>query len=245
MTSKFFNSRIFFIILSIIFAVFLYFNANNTSAQNTGTANSGGQVYSTVLKNIPVTLKYDSSKYFVTGYASSANVTLTSYNQIKLLQEESTDLRTFTLFSDLRSLSVGKHEVPIKAENLPTTINAQLSPSVMSVTIENKTSQSYSIQSVIDTKLLPAGFTIDETTVSPSKVTVTAGTNSIKNIAKIEAVLPSNADLTDDYNGQITLIAVNQSGQVVPALLSNSTAKLTVKVHKITVPSSSTSTSKS
>lgn len=231
MIGKLFNSRLFFLIISIVFAIFLFFNANNNN-QNRKSTNTGGQIYSTMLKNLPINIRYDQKSYFISGYVSSANVNLTSYNQIKLLQEESSDLRTLTLSSNLTGLGIGTHEVPIKVTNLPKVINAQITPNAMSVTIENKVKQKFQVTPVIDDKLIPSGYTIDTVATSPNSVIVTAGTDSIKNISKIEAILPSNVDLHEDYSGQINLIAVDSNGHVVPAMLSRSSVRLTVKVHK-------------
>ncbi|MDR0199057.1 MAG: hypothetical protein LBI43_00595 [Streptococcaceae bacterium] len=231
MLSKILNARITMLIASLILAFILYVNATSTSVQNAGTA-TGGQVYSATLKNLPVNLSYNSNEYFITGYTSSATVYLTSYNQIKLNQQTTSDMRTFSLSANLTDLGVGTHRVPIKINNLPTALNAQVSPTEMSVTIEHKTTATMTISAVVNSSLIPAGYKVTSTTTSPQSVTVTAGTNSIKNIARIEAVLPTSADLHDDFTGTVNLIAVNKNGDIVPAILSKSSVTLTIKVDK-------------
>ena len=42
MANKFFNSKTFYILASVFFAIVLFFNANATSIRNQGTNQSGG-----------------------------------------------------------------------------------------------------------------------------------------------------------------------------------------------------------
>ncbi|MDR0298181.1 MAG: hypothetical protein LBI11_05995 [Streptococcaceae bacterium] len=242
MFAKIFNSRAFYIIVSILLACVLYLNATSNQALNSGSTNSGGQVYSSTLKNMPITLKYDTSKYFVSGYVSSATVTLTSYNQIKLTQQESSDSRTFSLVSDLTKLGIGTFTTPIKVTGLTSDVQSSVVPSSMSITIEKSVTKTFTITPIVAPELIPSGITIDSLSVDTASVKVTAGTNSIKNIAKIEAVLPSSSDLHSNFSGTVSLIAVDSSGNVVPAQIGKATVNLTVKVK--TTSSSSSSSSK-
>jgi YbbR domain-containing protein len=245
MISKILNSRAFLVIVSVVLAMILYANATTTTARNQGTNPTDGQVFSTTLTDIPIDIKYDNDKYFISGYTSTASVTLTSYNQIELLQEKSADKRTFKLVADLTKMTVGLHTVPISVEDLTKTVNAKTIPTTMSVTIEDKKTKSFKIIPVIDDSLIPEGYRKNIVTLSDEKVDVTAGTNSIKNIYRIEAVLPSSTDLERESTVTAGLIAVDETGKIVPAKLEKSTVKMTVEIEKNRSISNSSSNSSS
>ncbi|MDR0300018.1 MAG: hypothetical protein LBI13_08105 [Streptococcaceae bacterium] len=232
MIPKLFNSKLFYIFISIVFAGFLFFNANSNSAQNDGSIQSGGQVYTATLENIPISLQYNGNKYFISGYTSTATVTLSSSNQVEILQEKSTDLRSFKLLADLSEFGAGTHTVPIVVKNLSSNINARTNPSSFSVTIENKKTKDFTIDAIVDKTLVPDGYTLTDASTNPSKVAVTAGTNSIKNIYKVQAVLPSDTDLTKETTIAVNLEAIDSSGKVVPASFSQNSVKMTVKLIK-------------
>ena len=94
MANKFFNSKTFYILASVFFAIVLFFNANATSIRNQGT-NQSGEVYTATINNVPVELKYNSNKYLVSGYNSTATVHLSGYNRLSITNEENSDTRNF------------------------------------------------------------------------------------------------------------------------------------------------------
>lgn len=243
MISKILNSRVFLIVVSVVLALILYANATSTTARNEGKNPTDGQVFTATLTDIPIDIKYNDQKYFISGYTSTASVTLSSYNQIELLQEKSADKRTFKLVADLTQMSVGTHTVPISVENLTKTINAKTDPTSMSVVIENKKTKSFKINPIIDVSLIPEGYHIGTVTLSDTKVDVTAGTDSIKNITQIEAVLPSSTNLEDESTVTAGLIAVDKTDEIVPAKLDKSTIKMTIEIIKDKPNSSSSSSS--
>ncbi|GAB2027902.1 CdaR family protein [Lactovum odontotermitis] len=232
MISKILNSRGFLIIVSVILALILFANATSTTVRNQGKNQTDGQVFTATLTDIPIDIKYNDEKYFISGYTSTAAVTLSSYNQIELLQEKSADKRTFKLAADLTKMSPGTHTVPISVEDLTKTVNAKTNPTTMNVTVEKKQTKSFKISTVVDRSLVPEGYYLGLITLSDYKVNVTAGTHSIKNIDKIEAVLPSSTNLESESTATVGLIAVDKTGKIVPAKMDKSTVKMTVEIVK-------------
>lgn len=239
--SKIRNSRFFYFFLSLIFAFFLFLNANASGIQTTGSVKDAGQVYSEVLDNVPVTLVYDSEKYFVYSETNTAAVTLTSNNQILLSQEKSIDSRNFDLKLDVTKMETGKHQVPISVTNLPSSISAETSPPSLNVTIENKKSKEFTIVPIVDKALIPIGYSFQGTSLGTEKVTVSAGSESIERVAQVQAVLPSATDLTEETTLMVNLTAVDSEGNVVPAILSKNSVRMTVLMKKTTASSTSSS----
>ena len=66
MANRFFNSKTFYILASVFFAIVLFFNANATSIRNQGT-NQSGEVYTATINNVPVELKYATLSVVITA----------------------------------------------------------------------------------------------------------------------------------------------------------------------------------
>lgn len=231
MGNKFFTSKLFYILTSVFFAIVLFFNANATSIRNQGM-NQAGEVYTATITNVPVELKYDTNKYFVSGYNSSATVHLSGYNRISITNEENPDTRNFFLSIDLTGVKTGKVDVPVRIEQLPGGVNASIEPKTMNVTVEKRATQEFDITTKVDSTQLPTGFTVDSFDLSENKANVVAGQESIKKIYAIEAAIPSDVTLNDNYSGTITLHAVDRSGAILPAQISPATVHAKVSVNK-------------
>lgn len=231
MGNKFFTSKIFYILTSVFFAIVLFFNANATSIRNQGT-NQSGEVYTATINSVPVELKYDTNKYFVSGYNSSATVHLSGYNRISITNEENPDTRNFFLSIDLTSVKSGKVDVPVRIEQLPGGVNASIEPKTMNVTVEKRASREFEVTPKVDPTQIPTGFSIDTIDLSDEKVNVIAGEEGIKKIHAIEAALPSDVNLTDNYSGTVTLHAVDSAGKILPAQITPSTVHIKVSVNK-------------
>ncbi|MFC4651950.1 YbbR-like domain-containing protein [Lactococcus nasutitermitis] len=237
MTNKFFTSKLFYILVSVFFAIVLFFNASAISIRNEGLRTSG-EVYTTALSNVPIELKYDSNKYFVSGYNSVATVHLSGYNRLQISNEENTATRDFYLSADLTKVAEGTSNVPVRIEQLPNGVDAEISPTTISVTIEKKATENFDVKSEVNPTQLPTGFSVASVSLSESKVKVTAGVNSIKKIKRIVAELPSDVLLTDNYSGTVALRAVDSKGKIQSAQISPANVKLKVSVDKLskTVP---------
>lgn len=232
MINKFLASKFFYILTSVFFAIILFFNASSTSIRNQGSNTAVGEVYTSTVTGVPVNLKYDTSKYFVSGSNNTARVQLSASNRIPVANEENPDTRTFFLSVDLSDVKTGTVDLPIRIEQLPNGVTATIEPKRLSVTVEEKATQEFVTSVNIDPAQVPAGYKITSTDLSVDKVEVTAGKNSIKNIKAIEASLPNDVTLTEDYSGTVTLHAVDSNGKVLPAQIKTTTAHLKVNIQK-------------
>ena len=232
MSNKFFTSKFFYILTSIFFAIVLFFNASATSIRNDGVTNSGA-VYTATISNVPIELKYNDSNYFVSSTISAATVHLSGYNRLQLANEENADTRNFYLSIDLNDSKKGTTVHQIKVENLPTGVSAQVDPASTDVTIEPKATHTFEITPKVDNSQIPAGFSVNSIDLSEQTVEVTAGQESISKIHAIEADLPSDVLLTDDYTGKVVLRAVDEKGKTLPAQLDPSSVRMKVNIDKL------------
>ena len=231
MRNNFFASKLFTILASIFFAVILFFNASSAALRNQGNSTTG-EVYTTTISNVPIEIKYNSDEYFASGYNNTANVYLTSYNRVQINTEENPDSRNFYLVVDLSNAKEGTVTMPVRIQQLPNGINAQIEPTTLTVRLEKKASAEFNVTPLIEQAQLPDGFKVNDIKLSQEKVKVTAGETSIKQIHAIQAALPSDAYLNDDYSGTVTLHAVDADGKLLPAQISPATVQMKVSVEK-------------
>lgn len=226
----FLSSKIIYILISVFFAVILFFNANAVLLKNSSERTNTSETHSTTIYDMPIDLKYDNDRYFVSGYDGTANVYLTSYNQVRLTAEKTPDTRSFHLVADLSKAKEGTVEVPIRVVELATGVNAQVDPGNISVTIEKKASKTFDITPVVSEKQLPLGYKLTSISTDKKTVTVTSGASIITQIARVEAVLPSDVILDNNFSGKVFLRAVDSSGKVLPTKLSPISVKMQVEV---------------
>ncbi|EQC69051.1 putative secreted protein, YBBR-like protein [Streptococcus sp. HSISB1] len=136
---KFFNSQFWLVIVSIFLSLLLFLAATTSNYTHVGSQVSGAtETYTHTLTNVPIDIKYDSDKYFISGYSYETEVYLTSINRVKLDSEINNDTRSFKVVADLTGLGEGTQTVPLKVMNLPSGVTATASPNNISVTIGKK-----------------------------------------------------------------------------------------------------------
>lgn len=226
----FVSSKFIYVLVSLFFAIVLFFNANAVLLKNSSDRASGSETHSVTLYDVPIELKYDHDKYFVSGFDGSANVYLTSYNLVRLNAEKTSDTRSFHLVVDLSKVKEGTIEAPVRVIELATGVNAQVDPGNISVTIEKKVSKTFEITPVVSPKLLPAGYQLKNVSIDTEHVKVSTGESIMQQIDKVQAVLPSDVMLNNDYSGKVFLQAVDKSGKVLPAKFSPTSVNMKVDV---------------
>lgn len=226
----FVSSKFIYILVSFFFALILFFNANAVILKNSNDRNSGSETHSVTLYDVPIELKYDHDKYFVSGFDGSANVYLTSYNLVRLNAEKSADTRSFHLVVDLSKVKEGTVEAPVRVIELATGVNAQVDPGNISVTVEKKATKNFSVTPFVSPKLLPEGYQIKNVSVDTNTVKVSTGESIMSQIDKIQAVLPSDVMLNNDYSGKVFLQAVDKTGKVLAAKITPTSVNMKVDV---------------
>ncbi|WEV45570.1 CdaR family protein [Streptococcaceae bacterium ESL0687] len=222
----------FYVLVSLLFALILFFNASSIQLKNSGKNLTNMRTYSVTLQDVPIQVKYDSDKYFISGFDNLATVYLTSYNQVRLDAEKSKDTRTFTLVADLTNVTEGTMDVPIKIQELASGVNGQVDPNSVTITIEKKASKTFPVTAKVDEKLIPDGYKLVSTELDKSQVTVTSGADTLAKIDKVVAAVPSDTILSESYKDKVTLQAVDKDGKILAATIKPDTATLSVNIKK-------------
>lgn len=232
---RFFNSQVWLVVVSIIFAILLFLTATSSNYNRTDSQVSGAtETYTHTLTNVPIDIKYDSDKYFISGYSYETEVYLTSINRVKLDSEINSDTRSFKVVANLTKYGEGTQTVPLKVTNLPTGVTATASPSHISVTIGKKKTKTFAVKGEVDSNQIASGYELKKVSTDLSEVEVTSDESIINQIDHVVAKLPESEVLDSDYSGRVALQAVAADGTILASAINPSKAKLDVAVKKLT-----------
>lgn len=234
---KILNSRFSLAVVSIFFSIILFLTAAANNYSRVGTQISGAtETYTHTLTDVPIDIKYDSDKYYVSGYSYEAQVYLTSTNRVKLDSEINSDTRSFKVVADLSKAEIGTGTVTakLKVTNLPSGLTATVSPKTISITIGKKKTETFSVEGKVDASQLADGYELKSVSTNLSEVEVTSDEATIDQIDHVVASLPDDTVLDSDYSDKVTLQAVSTDGTILPSVIKPAKAELKVEVKKIT-----------
>ncbi|MEZ7647176.1 MULTISPECIES: CdaR family protein [Streptococcus] len=239
------RKQIWYIVSSIFFAAILFIYATATNYQNNSSARqTTSETYTNALPSVPIDIKYNSEKYFISGFASEVSVVLTGSNRVTLASEMQESTRKFKVVADLTKATEGTREVPLAIKNLPSGLTATVTPAKITVKIGKKASKTFEVKTTISSAQLADGLTVDRVSIADNKVTVTSDEDTLEKVDHVEAALPTSEKISNNYTGTVPLQAVDASGTVLPSVITpyETTIKITVKSSSSS--SSSTSSSK-
>lgn len=239
------RKQIWYIVSSIFFAAVLFIYATTTNYQNNSSARqTTSETYTNALPSVPIDIKYNSEKYFISGFASEVSVVLTGSNRVTLASEMQESTRKFKVVADLTKATEGTREVPLAIKNLPSGLTATVTPAKITVKIGKKASKTFEVKTTISSAQLADGLTVDRVSIADNKVTVTSDEDTLEKVDHVEVALPTSEKISNNYTGTVPLQAVDASGTVLPSVITpyETTIKITVKSSSSS--SSSTSSSK-
>ena len=239
------RKQIWYIVSSIFFAAILFIYPTTTNYQNNSSARqTTSETYTNALPSVPIDIKYNSEKYFISGFASEVSVVLTGSNRVTLASEMQESTRKFKVVADLTKATEGTREVPLAIKNLPSGLTATVTPAKITVKIGKKASKTFEVKTTISSAQLADGLTVDRVSIADNKVTVTSDEDTLEKVDHVEAALPTSEKISNNYTGTVPLQAVDASGTVLPSVITpyETTIKITVKSSSSS--SSSTSSSK-
>jgi YbbR domain-containing protein len=218
-------------IIALFLALMLYATVNIDSGSpvnqpTTPLAQSPTSDQATVT-DVPVVTYFDQENLVVTGVPESVNVTLEG-SRISLTKAR--QLRDFEVYADLTKLSIGTHEVRLKYKNLSEDLKASISPSVITVTLEEKISKDFTVEvDYLNENKLEVGYTPDQPIVTPNLIKVTASKEVIDQIESVKAqVNLETAEETINKESRITIY--DRDGNILPVEVEPSVVDVTVPI---------------
>ncbi|MDN6639758.1 MAG: hypothetical protein L0L10_03165 [Tetragenococcus sp.] len=220
------KSNIVYALLALFFSLVLFFNANGSNFQN---SIASSETFEETAQDVPVTIDYDSDEYYIQGYESTVDVTLSGVNRVQLNAEANEETRNFEVVADLSELEEGTHDVPLEIKNLSNSVDASLNPDTLTVTIEKKVSKNFQIDPQDFENKVEDGFELDEASVSPQEVTVTSGEQTMEEISEV-AISSDLETINESISDRFPLQAVDENGEELSANLDPQTAEVQLDV---------------
>lgn len=219
-------------IFSVFLSTLVFITVTTGEGNNNGLAKGAmSSTYSHTLRNIPINFKYDSDDYYISGHASTVSVVLSSSNRVNLATELDKSTRNFQIVADLTGTAEGTSKVELSVHNLPAGMTAKIVPNTVTVTIGKRQTKEFDVRANVPEDRLAKGYSLEGTSLSLDRVKVTSNATTISQIDHVEAKLPETIEsLTEDYEGKVSLQAVDASGNILPATIEPQTADLSVSI---------------
>lgn len=149
-----------------------------------------------IIRDIPIEVYYDDENLIVTGVPKMVNVKIEGPANIV----QTTKLfKDFSLFVDLRTSTMGEHEVSIEHENLSDKLQVRIDPSTIHVNIEEKITETFRVDPEFNERLLAEGYNIAGMEVTPRTIEVTGAKSIVESINFVKATVSTDADVKKSF----------------------------------------------
>src|SRR5699024_2253079 len=175
--------RIFSIVLAI--GLFLFVNyENQTRFRSNSPSDSASISGSEIITNLPIEVNIDTERFFVSGIPDSATLRIDG-PQAVLFQTVAT--QNFTVATpDLNELGEGTHTIDLQVDGLSNDLNYSVSPSTITITIEEKSIEQYEVSIEINENLdIAEGNEILEPTLTNNLVNLSGAASTMDKIDKV------------------------------------------------------------
>lgn len=177
--------------LLLAFLLFLYVQAGNESNVDTTSSEQAD-----IIKDVPVKVYYDDDNFVVTGLPETVNMTIKGPFQIVLRTKA---LKNFTVFVDLRDLTMGEHQVPLQYENISDKLEVTLDPATINVVVEEKVTKEFRVDPEMNSNLIEDGYVLTGMFADPATVFVTGAKSAIDRISYVKATVQEDAGLNASF----------------------------------------------
>lgn len=155
-----------------------------------------------VLKNQPVTVIYNEEAYIVEGLPETVDITLIGSKTDLYIAKQSS---SHDLTVDLSGLKPGTHKVNITYNQNVGEIDYMVNPSVATVIIYQKVSESKSLTyDILNQDQLDSKYIISGINYSTDKVVIKGAEHQLKEVASVKALVDIN-NLVNQTEGKVTL----------------------------------------
>jgi len=219
-------------ILALVLAILLYSSVSHTGKNNVYVPGDNATEY---ISDVPVKVYYDTENLVVSGIPETVGITLKG--PITHVQTAKA-LRNFEIYADLTNAKVGKQTVKLKVRNLSDRIKATIKPETVNVTVEEKITQSFKVDTEYNRNQIRDGYSAESPIVDPKKVKITGAKSVIDKVSYVKAVLGEISDLNETVTRQASVQVLDKNLNKLNVTVEPKTVKVTipVKANSKTVP---------
>lgn len=227
---KFFESKTFCLIISLVFALSLFFMVHDYKLGqiNSSTQNDNQQLTSNEKREVevPLQLNVNSDKYFVIGYPNKVKVALSGP---AALVTTTANTQNFKILADLSDLGPGKHTVKLQQSGLNSELKSDIKPKNITVNVQERETDAYPVEVDYRNKNIAAGYKVNKVSKDIDKVEITGPKDEMKKIKRVVAKVKLSDDTNKDVKQTTVIDALDEHGRTINVVISPSTT--TVKLH--------------
>jgi YbbR domain-containing protein len=181
---------------ALFLAVILFYSVQTEEGEP-----NGGKVgdHLDMIRDVPVQVYYDNENLVVTGVPETVNITIEG--PINLVQTTKM-LKDFSLIVDLRTLTMGRHQVSIQSENISEKLDVRIDPAMVNVLIEEKITETFKVEPEFNKRLLAEDFQVANIDVVPSTIEVTGAKSIIESISCVKATVVGENGIRESFEQQ-------------------------------------------
>ncbi|MCI1894133.1 MAG: CdaR family protein [Lactobacillus sp.] len=228
------DSKWFYCLLALILAValFAYVNMEDLNRnRNSGSNDTAITATTSRSLKVPLELKADTDKYFITGYPQHVTVEVEGSSSLVTVTANTLNFR---VVADLSGLGVGTHTVTLKQQGLNKDLTYAIKPKTIKVTIQDRKSKRMPIQVKYNHDSLAPGYSAGDPTLSSETVDVTGGKGEINRVYQVVANVVMSRNTKTTIDQEVLLQALAEDGSTLNVVLSPATVHVRLP---ITLPS--------
>lgn len=199
---KLLTSNWFVKIISFLLALMLYTIVampDASTSDGDGLLNPEGDSYP--ISDMKLQVLYDEEEVVVSELPETVDVIVEGRTDGVMISR----MTNKEVFVDLRNLTPGQHLVTVKHRDFPENVDVTIDPARVSVTIEEKKSNTYQAGiNLLKADELPEGFQAENPIVTPETVTVTGGASKLEQVAFVRGYVDVSG-AKEALNARVTL----------------------------------------
>ena len=213
------------IIISLLFSLAAFFivDAKSTTLLETNAE---------VIYNRPVTATYNDEEYIIEGLPETVDITLIGTKANLYLAKQ---LPTQDVTVDLSDLKPGVHKVNLKYKQSISNVEYKLDPSVVTVVVSPKKSETKSLTSeIVNLSKLDSKLSIESTKIDADDVIVKGTEESLAKVASVKALI-NVSNMSDPKVGEnklkeVPLVAYDENGKIMDVEVVPSNVTATIQI---------------
>lgn len=213
------------IVLSLILAVVVFLVVDN---KNTTLLEKNAEV----IYNRPLTATYNDEEYVIEGLPETVDITLIGTKANLYLAKQ---LPTQDVTVDLSDLKPGVHKVNLRYKQSITSVEYKLDPSVVTVVVSTKQSETRSVESdIVNLNKLDSKLAINDLKLDYDEVIIKGTSESLQKVSTIKALV-NVSNMVAPKAGtnklrEVPLVAYDENGEKVDIEMVPATVTATIEV---------------
>jgi len=228
--SKYFNTKFFYRIVALIFALFLFFYVNAdqlTSGQSTGHTLTTSTNEKSIVIEMPLKVKGAKDTEFVAGLPDKVKVRIIGPSAIVTAINNT---RNFEVYADLTGKGYGKHTITLSQSGLSKEVSAKIDPQTVKVKISKKATKTFPVQARYNSSNVASGYATGSVTMNNQTIRVTGAKNDVKNVEIVVANVNIPSGTKNDVVRSVLLQALDKKGKSLDVVFDPETVRVTIPV---------------